>query len=78
VGAIFDDKKGKRVDDTPAEGGKSKEPRQKNKRGKKERSRAARRASRGATTTTAKLLLLARLDEALERPLEARECSTTC
>jgi hypothetical protein len=78
VGAIFDGKKGKRVDDTPAEGGKSKEPRQKNKRGKKERSRAARRASRGATTTTAKLLLLARLDEALERPLEARECSTTC
>jgi hypothetical protein len=35
VGAIFDGKKGKRVDDTPAEGGKSKEPRQKNKRGKK-------------------------------------------
>jgi hypothetical protein len=26
VGAIFDDKKGKRVDDTPAEGSKSKEP----------------------------------------------------
>jgi hypothetical protein len=35
VGAIFDGKKGKRVDDTPAEGGKYKEPRQKNKRGKK-------------------------------------------
>jgi hypothetical protein len=35
VGAIFDGKKGKRVDDTPAEGGKSKEPHQKNKRGKK-------------------------------------------
>jgi hypothetical protein len=35
VGAIFDGKKGKRVDDTPAEGSKSKEPRQKNKRGKK-------------------------------------------
>jgi hypothetical protein len=35
VGAIFDGKKGKRVDDTPAEGIKSKEPRQKNKRGKK-------------------------------------------
>jgi hypothetical protein len=26
VGAIFDDKKGKRVDDAPAEGSKSKEP----------------------------------------------------
>jgi hypothetical protein len=35
VGAIFDDKKGKRVDDAPAEGSKSKELRQKNRRGKK-------------------------------------------
>jgi hypothetical protein len=35
VGAIFDGKKGKRVDDTPAEGSKSKEPKQKHKRGKK-------------------------------------------
>jgi hypothetical protein len=35
VGAIFDGKKGKRVDDAPAEGSMSKEPRQKNKRGKK-------------------------------------------
>jgi hypothetical protein len=35
VGVIFDSKKGKRVDDTPAEGSKSKELRQKNKRGKK-------------------------------------------
>jgi hypothetical protein len=35
VGAIFDGKKGKRVDNTPAEGMKSKEPRQKNKQGKK-------------------------------------------
>jgi hypothetical protein len=35
VGAIFDSKKGKRVDDAPAEGSKSKEPHQKSKRGKK-------------------------------------------
>jgi hypothetical protein len=35
VGAIFDGKKGKRVDDTPAKGSKSKEPQQKHKRGKK-------------------------------------------
>jgi hypothetical protein len=35
VGAIFDDMKGKRVDDAPAEGSKSKEPQQKHKRGKK-------------------------------------------
>jgi hypothetical protein len=35
VGAIFNGKKGKHVDDPPAEGSKSKEPQQKNKRGKK-------------------------------------------
>jgi hypothetical protein len=35
VGAIFDGKKDKRVDDAPAEGSKSKEPHQKDKRGKK-------------------------------------------
>jgi hypothetical protein len=35
VGAIFDGKKGKCVDDTLAEGSKSKEPQQKHKRGKK-------------------------------------------
>jgi hypothetical protein len=34
MGAIFEGKKGKRVDDVPAEGSKSKEPHQKNKRGK--------------------------------------------
>jgi hypothetical protein len=35
VGAIFDGKKGKHVDDAPAEGSKSKDPQQKHKRGKK-------------------------------------------
>jgi hypothetical protein len=35
VGVIFDGKKGKRVNEAPAEGSKSKEPHQKNKRGKK-------------------------------------------
>jgi hypothetical protein len=35
VGAIFDGKKGKRVDDVLTEGSKSKEPQQKHKRGKK-------------------------------------------
>jgi hypothetical protein len=33
VGAIFDSKKGKWVDDAPAEGSKSKEPQKKQKRG---------------------------------------------
>jgi hypothetical protein len=35
VGAIFDGKKGKHVDDAPAEGSKSKEPQQKHRRGMK-------------------------------------------
>jgi hypothetical protein len=35
VGAIFDGKKSKRVDDAPAEGSKSKDPHQRHKRGKK-------------------------------------------
>jgi hypothetical protein len=37
VGAIFDGKKGKRVDDAPAEGNISKEPQQKHKRGKRDK-----------------------------------------
>jgi hypothetical protein len=37
MGAIFDGKKGKRMDDVLAEGSKSKEPQQKHKRGKKEK-----------------------------------------
>jgi hypothetical protein len=78
VGSIFNGKKGKRMDDVPAEGSKSKEPQQKHKRGKKGRSRAARRASRGTTTTGTKPLLLTQLDGVLEQPLEALGCSTTC
>jgi hypothetical protein len=47
VGAIFDGKKGKHVDDTPAEGSKSKEPQQKHKRGKK--GKKSRREARAGT-----------------------------
>jgi hypothetical protein len=78
VGAIFDGKKGKRVDDAPAKGSKSKEPHQKNKRARRGRSRAARRVSRGATTAAAKLLLLTQLDGAPDWPLEALRFLTTC
>jgi hypothetical protein len=78
VGAIFDGKKGKRSEDAPAEGSKSKEPHRNDKRGKKEKSRAARRASRGATAVMPRPSLLTRLDGALDRPLEAWGCSTTC
>jgi hypothetical protein len=45
---------------------------------RKERSRAARRASRGATAVMPRPLLLTRLDGALNRPLEARGCLMTC
>jgi hypothetical protein len=78
VGAIFDGKKGKRVDDAPAEGSKSKETQRKNKwvkKGKKPRREAC---EKGTTTTATKLLLLTQLDGALDRPLEALGFSTTC
>jgi hypothetical protein len=45
---------------------------------RKGRSCAARRASRGATVMMPRPLLLTRLDEAPDRPLEARGCLTTC
>jgi hypothetical protein len=48
VGAIFDGKKGKRVDDAPAESSKSKEPHQKNKRGQEGKKAAPRGARAGA------------------------------
>jgi hypothetical protein len=80
VGAIFDGKKGKRVDDALAEGSKSKEPQQKHKRGKKGKKLrcAARRARRGATTTGTRPSPLTQLEGALEWPLEAPTYSMTC
>jgi hypothetical protein len=47
VGAIFNGKKGKRVDDALAEGNKSMEPQQKHKRARRARSR-----ERGVRTGT--------------------------
>jgi hypothetical protein len=48
VGAILDGKKGKRVDDAPAKGSKSKEPQQKNRRGQEEQEASPRGAHVGA------------------------------
>jgi hypothetical protein len=62
VGAIFDGKKGKRVDDAPMEGSKSKDPSRSTSGARKGRSRAAKHASRGVTTPTTKPLLLTQLD----------------
>jgi hypothetical protein len=78
VGAIFDGKKGKRVDDAPAEGSKSKDPSRSTSGARKGRSHAVRRASRGAMTTATKPLLLTQLDGPLDRPHEALGCSMTC
>jgi hypothetical protein len=79
VGAIFDGKKGKPWMTRPRRAASPRSSARRTSRARRERSRAVRRASRGATTTTtAKLLLLTRPGGALERPLEARECSTTC
>jgi hypothetical protein len=78
VGVIFDGKKGKRSEDAPAKGSKSKEPHRNDKRARRERSRAVRRASRGATAVMPRPLLLTRLDGALDRPLEVRGCLMTC
>jgi hypothetical protein len=78
VGAIFDGKKGKRVDNRPAEGSKSKEPQQKHKQVRRARSRAARRARRDATTTGTRPSHLTQLEGVLERPFEAPAYSTTC
>jgi hypothetical protein len=78
VGAIFDGKKGKRVDDAPGRAASPRSPSRSISGARSERSRTARRASRGATTTATKLLLLTQLDGALDRPLEALGYSTTC
>jgi hypothetical protein len=78
VGAIFDGKKGKRVDDAPAKGNKSKEPQQKHKRAKRARSHAARCVRRDATTMGTRPSQLTQLEEVLERLLEAPTYSTTC
>jgi hypothetical protein len=78
VGAIFDGKKGKRADDVPAEGSKSREPHRKDKRGKKGKKPRREAREQGATVMMPRPLLLTRLDEALDRPLEVRGCLTTC
>jgi hypothetical protein len=69
LGAIFDGKKGKRVDDTPAEAASTSGER-------KARSHTARRSCRHATTTRPSPLT--QLKRAFERPLEAPAYSTTC
>jgi hypothetical protein len=77
-GAIFDGKKGKRADDTPAEGSKSKELRQKNKRGKKGKKPRREAHEKGRDDDDGEALAGDPARGALDRPLEARGFSTTC
>jgi hypothetical protein len=75
VGAIFDGKKGKRVDDAPAVGSKSKDPHKKHNGA---RSLTVRRTRRGTITTGTRPSQSTRPERALERPVEALACSMTC
>jgi hypothetical protein len=78
VGAIFD---GKRASAQTTRSRRAASPRSSTGRtsgARRGRSRVARRASRDATPTMARPLLLTRLDGALDRPLEVRGFSTTC
>jgi hypothetical protein len=78
VGAIFDEKKGKRVDDVPAEGSGYKEPQQKHKQGKKgKKPRREARAS-GRVDDGDEALAVDPARRGPERSLEAPTCSTTC
>jgi hypothetical protein len=78
VGAIFDGKKGKRVDDVPVEGSKSKESQQKHKLGKKGKKSHREARAQGRDDTGTRPSQWTRLERALKQPLEAPTCSTTC
>jgi hypothetical protein len=78
VGAIFDGKKGKRADDTPAEGSKSKELRQKNKRGKKGKKPRREVHEQGHDDGGDEALAVDPARRALDQPLKARGFSMTC
>jgi hypothetical protein len=77
VGAIFDGKNGKRMDDVPMEGSKSKERQKKQKWGKRAKSPTATHTRRDATRTTMRPSQSTLPTRALEGPLEALACLTT-
>jgi hypothetical protein len=77
VGAIFDSKKGKHVDDVPAEGNKSKSLNRNTSGARKARSLAVMRAQ-GRDDDEDEALAVDRPARALERLPEALAFSTTC
>jgi hypothetical protein len=68
VGAIFDGKKGKRMDNAPVEGSKFKDPQQKHKRGKKGKKPHLEACEQGRDDNATKLVLLTQLDGAPTGP----------
>jgi hypothetical protein len=78
VGAIFDGKKGKRTDDVPAKGSKSKELHRKDKRGKKGKKPRREAREQGCSADDGEALAVDPVDGALDWPLEVRGFSTTC
>jgi hypothetical protein len=78
VGAIFNDKKGKHVNDAPRRAASPKTPSRSTSEARRARSPAEKHARRDAMTTGTRLSRLTRPARALERPLEDLECSMTC
>jgi hypothetical protein len=78
VGAIFDGKKGKHVDDTARRAASPRSPSRSTRGARKARNHDARCARRGTMTTGTRPSRLTRPERALEWPLKAPACSTTC
>jgi hypothetical protein len=78
MGAIFDGKKGKRMDDAPTEGSNPRSPSKSTSEARWVRNHVARRARRDATMSGTRPSLSTWLERALEWPLEAPVYSTTC
>jgi hypothetical protein len=72
VGAIFDGRKAKRVDDAPEEGNKSKEPAKKQKWGKKGKKPPASRTRRNVAKTMMRLSWTTQPVRVLEAPSRPR------
>jgi hypothetical protein len=78
VGAIFDGKKGKHVDDALPEGSKSKEPQQKHKRGKKGKKSRREAREQGRDDDCDEALAVDPARRGPRPALEALGSSTTC
>ena len=79
VGAIFDGKTTKRKEDAPAEGGKTKTPAKKQKRGKKGKKKGPQnQRGQGQEEDSDEALVVIPDSKGPRAPPEAAVCSTTC